>query len=81
MSALIALLTTAKGKGQVRHMLSLVGGFLVLRGLVPEEAMKFLDTNLDAILEGVGALCVCGSMWWSWKSKKEAPAGEAGEQK
>ena len=58
--------------GQIRHILSAMGGLLVAVGLITPEDAALLEGAIAAVIGGVSILV---AFVWSWraKGKREAP--------
>ena len=70
MNKIAEFLKNDKTKGQIRHVLTFVGGFLVGRKIVPQELVDAVVNNYDALASGIGSLVTIVGLAWSWKSKK-----------
>lgn len=53
----------------VRQALTLIGGIFVARGSISAETLTAIVTNVSTIF---GSVAVLVSIWWSWRTHKEA---------
>lgn len=60
----------AKIAGQIRHLMTGLGGVLIALGLVPSEQIVLFNNALDATLAAAGPLVgvsiVIAGQLWSW---------------